>query len=32
LSGNFIDPDGEVLFTVCIVLRKSGVTDSSIPK
>jgi hypothetical protein len=32
LSGNFIDPDTEVLFRVRIVLRKSDVADSSIPK
>jgi hypothetical protein len=32
LSSNFIDPDTEVLFRVRIVLRKSGMTDSSIPK
>jgi hypothetical protein len=31
LSGNFIDPDAKVLFRVRIVLRKSGVADSSIP-
>jgi hypothetical protein len=32
LGGNFIDPGAEVLFRVRIVLRKSGVADSSIPK
>jgi hypothetical protein len=31
LSGNFIDPEAEVLFIVPIVERKSRVTDSSIP-
>ena len=30
LGGDFIDAGTEVLFTVTIVLRKSGVTDSSI--
>jgi len=30
-GGNFIDAEAEVLFTFCIVLRKSGLADSSIP-
>ena len=32
LEGDFSDAEAEVLFTVRIVLRKSGVSDSSIPK
>jgi len=31
LSGDFIDPEAKVFFTVRIIVRKCGVADSSLP-